>query len=153
MDKNYGEICGSFTSHGEAETEALGERLARTLFGQRGAFVAIRGELGAGKTAFVRGMARVLSPGSAVRSPTYTVVNEYSAGPLPLYHFDLYRITGPDDLWSVGYHEYLDRGISVAEWAENAGDELPSPRFEVEITKTGADERNVTVSYKEVIKK
>ena len=92
-------------------------------------------------------MARVLSPGSAVRSPTYTVVNEYSRGKLPFYHFDLYRITDPDDLWSVGYHDYIGSGICVAEWAERAGDELPTPRWDVKIEKTGENERTVTVGY------
>ncbi len=130
----------------EADTEALGEELGRALLGRRQAFVALSGELGAGKTAFVRGMARVLSPGSAVRSPTYTVVNEYCRGPVPLYHFDLYRITGPDDLWSVGYHEYLDSGICVAEWAERAGDELPVPHLDVTISKAEGGARTVTVS-------
>ncbi len=143
-------LCGSRTARTEAETEDVGESLAYAIKGQRGAFVALSGELGAGKTAFVRGMARVLSPGSVVRSPTYTVVNEYTKGPLPLYHFDLYRITGPDDLWSVGYHEYLDLGISVAEWAERAGDELPIPRFDVAIDKLPYGGRVITVSYIEV---
>ena len=134
-------------THTETETEALGASLARMIEGESGTFVALSGDLGAGKTAFVRGMASVLSPGSIVRSPTYTVVNEYGRGQIPLYHFDLYRITDPDDLWSVGYHEYLDSGICVAEWAERAGDELPLPRYSAEIVKTGDDERTVTVSY------
>ena len=130
----------------EGETEDVGEEVGRALAGRQNAFVALSGELGAGKTAFVRGMARILSPGSVVRSPTYTVVNEYDRGPVPLYHFDLYRITDPDDLWSVGYHEYLDSGICIAEWAERAGDELPVPRLEVAIEKTGDGARTVTVS-------
>ncbi len=134
------------TTRSEAETEALGEELGRALLGRSSAFVALSGELGAGKTALVRGMARVLSPGSTVRSPTYTVVNEYGRGSVPLYHFDLYRITGPDDLWSVGYHEYLDSGICVAEWAERAGDELPVPRIDVTIAKAEGGARTVTVS-------
>lgn len=129
------------------ETESLGELLGKSVIGKRGAFIALSGDLGAGKTAFVRGMARVLSPGSVVRSPTYTVVNEYSRGSVPLYHFDLYRITDPDDLWSVGYHEYLESGICVAEWAERAGDELPLPRYSVMIEKTGEAERTISVSY------
>lgn len=130
----------------EGETEDVGEELGRALAGRKTAFVALSGELGAGKTAFVRGMARILSPGSVVRSPTYTVVNEYDRGPVPVYHFDLYRITDPDDLWSVGYHEYLDSGICVAEWAERAGDELPVPRLDITIRKTGEGTRVVTVS-------
>lgn len=131
----------------EHETEAVGAMLGRLVNGEPGAFVALSGDLGAGKTAFVRGMASVLSPGSIVRSPTYTVVNEYSHGKIPLYHFDLYRIADPDDLYSVGYHEYLDLGICVAEWAEFAGDDLPTPRFSVKIEKTSDSGRTITVSY------
>ena len=136
-----------YVTHTTEETEALGELLGNTVADDSCAFVALSGDLGAGKTAFVRGMARILSPGSVVRSPTYTVVNEYGHGKVPFYHFDLYRITDPDDLWSVGYHEYIGSGICVAEWAERAGDELPAPRFSVLIEKTGGDERCVTVSY------
>lgn len=135
------------TTASERETEDVGVELGRLLDGEAGAFVALSGDLGAGKTAFVRGMATVLSPGSIVRSPTYTVVNEYSHGKVPLYHFDLYRITDPDDLYSVGYHEYLDLGVCVAEWAEFAGDELPLPRFSVRIEKTSDHGRRITVSY------
>lgn len=140
-------VCGS-----EAETESAGEVLARTIEekegeGIRGTFVAMYGELGAGKTAFVRGMARVLSPCSTVRSPTYTVVNEYGRGKVPLYHFDLYRITDDDDLYSVGYYDYIDRGVCVAEWSENAQGALPSPRYEVKIDKTGENTRSIAVSY------
>ena len=135
------------TSGSEADTESIGASLARYLDGETHAFVSLSGELGAGKTAFVRGMASVLSPGSAVRSPTYTVVNEYGCGAVPLYHFDLYRIADPDDLYSVGYHDYLDSGICVAEWSERAGDELPVPRYHVRIEKTGADTRTVTITY------
>ena len=130
----------------EEETEAVGEELGHALAGETNAFIALSGELGAGKTSFVRGMARVLSPGSVVRSPTYTVVNEYDRGKVPVYHFDLYRITDADDLWSIGYHEYLGAGICVAEWAERAGDELPVPRLDVTISKTGDSSRTVTVT-------
>ncbi len=129
------------------ETEEAGELLARLIVGETHAFVALSGELGAGKTAFVRGFARILSPGSTVKSPTYTVVNEYTHGGVPVYHFDLYRITDTDDLYSIGYHDYIGTGVCIAEWSERAGDELPLPRYSVSIEKTGGSSRKITVTY------
>ena len=145
----YGGCKAAFDVGSEAETEAIGAALARHMDAAHSAFVALSGELGAGKTAFVRGMASVLSPGSAVKSPTYTIVNEYRRGKTPLYHFDLYRISGPDDLYSIGYYDYLDRGICVAEWSERAGGELPSPRYDVKIVKTGENSRRITICRRE----
>ena len=124
----------AFDAGSEAETEAIGAALARHMDAAHSAFVALSGELGAG---------------SAVKSPTYTIVNEYRRGKTPLYHFDLYRISGPDDLYSIGYYDYLDRGICVAEWSERAGGELPSPRYDVEIVKTGENSRRITICRRE----
>ena len=101
------------------QTEALGAALARRL--APGDVVAFYGDLGAGKTAFVRGMARGHGIRESVTSPTYTVVNEYISGKLPLFHFDLYRLSGPDDLFDIGWEDYLERGgICAVEWSERA---------------------------------
>ena len=101
------------------QTEALGAALARRL--APGDVVAFYGDLGVGKTAFVRGMARGLGIRESVTSPTYTVVNEYISGKLPLFHFDLYRLSGPDDLFDIGWEDYLERGgICAVEWSERA---------------------------------
>ena len=101
------------------QTEALGAALARRL--APGDVVAFYGDLGAGKTAFVRGMARGLGIRESVTSPTYTVVNEYISGKLPLFHFDLYRLSGPHDLFDIGWEDYLERGgICAVEWSERA---------------------------------
>lgn len=130
-------------------TEALGAELGRIVLesGENPVFIAMKGDLGAGKTAFVRGLASVLSPGSPVRSPTYAIVNEYSRGKLPLYHFDLYRIADADDLYSVGFYDYIENGVSVAEWSENAEDELPTPRWEVTVSGSADEVRTVRFAY------
>lgn len=128
------------------ETEALGRRLGRVLAGRgKPAFVAMYGDLGAGKTVFVRGMASVLSPGSRVKSPTYTLVNEYRKGPVPFFHFDLYRIGDAEELDGFGFEEYLTTGICVAEWSENLGRDVPPEAVVVRIEKTGPDSRRITL--------
>jgi len=108
------------------ETELLGASFARELveaYDGECIFVAMYGDLGAGKTAFVRGFASVISPNSAVRSPTYTIVNEYrkdNINGISLYHFDMYRITDEDELYSIGFFDYIKNGgICIAEWCEN----------------------------------
>ena len=99
-----------------AETEQCGAALAKTLTemerpsAEKTIFVALYGDLGAGKTAFVRGFVRVLSPDSRVKSPTYTIVNEYRRGRIPVFHFDLYRIASENDLDSIGFDEYVQSG-------------------------------------------
>ena len=138
------------------ETEQIGARLAQ-LFLQDGTlppFVALYGDLGVGKTAFVRGFASVYAPGRLVRSPTFALVNEYrTAGKRPLFHFDLYRITSDDDLYSMGYDDYLDRGICLCEWCENIPDALPDRRVQVVIEKCpgggNVNRRRITLSLKE----
>ena len=87
----------------------------------------------------------MLSPGSRVKSPTYTIVNEYRRGAYPLFHFDLYRMEDPDSLDSIGFDEYLASGVCIAEWSENLGDRRPADAYTVSITKLGEDEREITL--------
>ena len=109
-----------------AETEALGARLAAAL--RPGDVIAFRGGLGAGKTAFTRGLARGLGIVSPVTSPTYTIVNEYPDGRLPLFHFDMYRLRDADELFDLGWEDYLDRGgVCAVEWSENVWEALEDP--------------------------
>ncbi len=115
-----------FISRSEGETEALGTRLAGVL--TPGAVVALYGDLGAGKTAFARGLARGLGVTGRVTSPTFTIVNEYE-GTLPLFHFDLYRLGGSEELFDIGWEDYLTRGgVCVVEWSERADDVLADER-------------------------
>ncbi len=128
----------SFTTASPEETEAIGAALGRTLEADTRlpAFVAMYGDLGVGKTAFVRGLASVLAPGRTVKSPTFALVHEHRVkGKRPLFHFDLYRIDSEDDLFSIGYDDYLDAGICVAEWCEKIPYALPACRIEVTIDK------------------
>lgn len=138
------------------ETEQVGACLAGLFDANRALppFVALYGDLGVGKTAFVRGFASVFAPGRLVRSPTFALVNEYrTPGKVPLFHFDMYRITSDDDLCSMGYDDYLDRGICLCEWCENIPDALPDRRVQVVIEKCPGDEnvnrRRITLSLKE----
>ena len=120
-----------------AETERAGAELAERLLADSALprYIALYGDLGVGKTAFVRGVAGVLCPGAAVRSPTFALVNEYR-GQLPMFHFDMYRITGEDDLYSIGYDDYLLRdGVILVEWSENIPFALPDEFLRVTITK------------------
>ena len=136
-------------SHQTADTEAAGAALAQTLYaaGQRQAFLALCGEMGVGKTAFVRGFAGALGC-RGVKSPTYTVVNEYAGTLLPVFHFDLYRVADEEELYGIGFDDYLAReGYCVCEWSENGGDLLPKDRITITIsrTPTGEDERMITI--------
>ncbi len=125
------------------DTEAVGKALAALLQddGTLPRFVALYGDLGVGKTAFVRGFASVLSPESLVRSPTFTLVNEYrnKATRKSLFHFDMYRIDSEDDLYSMGFEDYPDRGICIAEWCEKIPYALPLHYLRVSITKNNPD--------------
>ena len=113
----------TYITHSPEETEKLGEALGRCL--APGTVLAYRGELGAGKTAFTRGLARGLGYREPVTSPTYTIVNEYLGGRLPLFHFDMYRLRCADDLWDIGWEDYLDRGgVCAVEWSENVAEAL-----------------------------
>ena len=123
------------------ETEAFGAEVAVYLTETPSAprFIALYGDLGVGKTAFVRGLASVIAPGSAVRSPTFAIVNEYKNGKTSLFHFDMYRIEDEDELYSIGFYDYLDRGFCVTEWSENIDYALPESYLKIEISKTSPD--------------
>ena len=119
-----------FLSHSEAETEALGQRLTAVLFPD--AVVAYEGGLGMGKTAFTRGLARGLGYNGRVTSPTFTIVNEYEGGRLPLFHFDMYRLDNADALFDIGWEDYLDRGgVCAVEWSEQVTEALPPDTIRV----------------------
>ena len=135
------------------ETEAVGFELAKMLKDNLTlpSFVALYGDLGVGKTAFVRGFTKVFSPAALVRSPTFALVNEYpSNSGRRVFHFDMYRITDEDDLYSIGYYDYLDDGsICLVEWSENIPYAIPDEHIRVEITKTNLDipnERNIKIT-------
>ena len=130
-----------FITHSPAETEKIGEALGRII--PAGTIIAYRGNLGAGKTAFTRGLARGLGYTEAVTSPTYTIVNEYLGGRLPLFHFDMYRLASADDLWDIGWEDYLDRnGVCAVEWSENVEEALDGA-MSVTIERLGEEERRV----------
>ena len=131
----------------EAETEAAGENLAGRLL--PGDVVAMYGDLGAGKTAFVRGLARGLGYSGRVSSPTFTIVNEYE-GTIPVFHFDMYRLKSSDELFEIGWEDYLDRnGVCAVEWSENAEDAFPRDVIKVEIKKLGENDREIAFSFPE----
>ena len=132
------------------ETEAIGAELAETLdkAGMRRAVIAMRGEMGVGKTAFCRGFASYFGI-DGVRSPTFTVVNEYR-GRASIYHFDMYRITDSDDLYSIGYDDYIEKdGYSIIEWSENIEDYIPEDAITVTISRTPESElgREISIDY------
>ena len=132
-----------FLTHSPEETEALGEALGRRLRG--GEIVAYYGGLGAGKTAFTRGLARGLDISARVTSPTYTIVNEYLGGRLPLFHFDMYRLSSADDLFDIGWEDYLQRGgVCAVEWSENVAEAMEGA-IRVTIGKTGESSRRITI--------
>ena len=107
-----------YITNSPAETEAVGAALAQVL--RPGTVIAYRGDLGAGKTAFTRGLAKGLGVREAVTSPTYTIVNEYLGGRMPLFHFDMYRRGSEDELFDIGWEDYLERGgVCAVEWSEN----------------------------------
>lgn len=133
----------TYLTNSPEETEQLGEALAKQL--RPGEVVAYYGDLGAGKTAFTRGLARGLGITESVTSPTYTIVNEYLSGRMPLFHFDMYRLSCADDLFDIGWEDYLERGgICAVEWSERVEDALESP-IRVTISRSGEDTRTITV--------
>ena len=131
-----------YLTHNEAETEALGVRLAAAL--SPGAVVAYRGDLGAGKTAFTRGLARGLGYAGRVTSPTFTIVNEYEGGRLPLFHFDLYRLGCADELFDIGWEDYLARGgVCAVEWSERMEELLEPGTIRVDLRRGEDEDRRV----------
>ena len=132
-----------FITNSPAETERIGAALGAIL--PPGTVLAYEGDLGAGKTAFTRGLARGLGCTDMVTSPTYTIVNEYLSGRLPLFHFDMYRLGSAEDLWDIGWEDYLDRdGICAVEWSENVREALEDAII-VRIEKRSGDSRRITI--------
>lgn len=137
-----------FLSNSPAETESIAFSLAQTLCG--GEVIAFRGDLGAGKTCFTRGLAKGLGYNGNVNSPTFALINEYIGGRIPLYHFDMYRISTWEELYSSGYFDYLEIGsVIAAEWSENIENALPGSTIYVDIEKTGEETRKIKVYKKE----
>ena len=141
-------------SHSDTDTERAGQTLAEAIDSDKidcakPVFVALYGELGQGKTAFVRGMAKVLAPDCYVSSPTYSIINMYE-GKNNFYHLDLYRITSDDDLYSVGFYELFDdsKAVIAAEWCENIPYALPDERVEVHIAHLGDCDREISIAIK-----
>ena len=130
-----------FLTNSPEETEKVGFALGKIL--SPGTILAYRGDLGAGKTAFTRGLARGLGCGDIVTSPTYTIVNEYTSGRLPLFHFDMYRLRSSDDLFDIGWDDYLERGgVCAVEWSENVDDAMENAIY-VTIEKLGETARRI----------
>ncbi len=139
-----------FTSKSTAESEKIGYQLAEKLYtgGKVSAFISMRGEMGVGKTAFVRGFASYFGIKN-IKSPTYSIVNEHKSEKASIFHFDMYRVESEDDLFSVGFYDYLTRpGYSIVEWSENIRDFIPDDAISVTISRSGesADERTIEIS-------
>ena len=135
-----------FVSHSAEETERFGESLAQEL--RAGDVLAFTGSLGMGKTAFTRGLARGLGCRGRVTSPTFTIVNEYE-GKTPLFHFDMYRLGSSDELFDIGWDDYLARGgVCAVEWSERVSDALPGDTIFVDIARgeEGENMRVITVT-------
>ena len=136
-----------FISNSREETVEIGENLGRTLSG--GEVIAFRGDLGSGKTCFTSGLALGLEYKGDVTSPTFALINEYLGGRIPLYHFDMYRISSWDELYSSGFFEYIEEGgVVAAEWSENIENALPDNTIYVEFEKTGENSRKIKIFKK-----
>ncbi|MDR1892670.1 MAG: tRNA (adenosine(37)-N6)-threonylcarbamoyltransferase complex ATPase subunit type 1 TsaE [Oscillospiraceae bacterium] len=132
----------AFISNGEKETEDLAEQMAAEL--KAGDCLALFGEMGAGKTAFVRGLARGLGCPEPVSSPTFAIINEYRGGRLPLFHFDMYRVSSWDDLETASFFDYLESGgVTVTEWSENIEAALPENARRIMLEKRGENTRAI----------
>ena len=149
-------LLGIHETSSPNETEAVGLALAQSMLADKTLprFIALYGDLGVGKTAFVRGFTAAISPRAHVKSPTFALVNEYRGDPLSVFHFDMYRIEDEDTLYSIGFYDYLDRrGICLVEWSENIPFALPDRYLRVELVKCdpeGApDRRQITVTLVE----
>ena len=134
------------TTHSADETQALGQKLASRL--APGDVIAYFGDLGAGKTAFTRGLAQGLGITDPVTSPTYTIVNEYLSGRIPLFHFDMYRLSSSDELFDIGWEDYLSRGgVCAVEWSENVEDARQDAiRVTIEKDADEPDTRHITIT-------
>ena len=132
-----------FITNSPEQTEKVGAALGKQL--KPGAVIAYQGDLGAGKTAFTRGVACGLGAKESVTSPTYTIVNEYLSGKYPLFHFDMYRLASADDLFDIGWEDYLDRGgVCAVEWSESGADAMEGAII-VTSEKLGEDSRRITI--------
>ncbi len=136
------EILSEFSSESVEKTEKIGAEFAKKL--SEGDFVALVGDLGAGKTAFVRGMASVITPNAPVCSPTYAIVNEYNENGKRLCHFDIYRLSDEDDLVSIGFYDY-ENCIKAVEWCDKIEEALPDEYYLVTILGSGDETRNITI--------
>ncbi|MBQ7343648.1 MAG: tRNA (adenosine(37)-N6)-threonylcarbamoyltransferase complex ATPase subunit type 1 TsaE [Clostridia bacterium] len=131
-----------YRANSDVETEAIGKKLAEMLtnLGKKRAYIAMRGEMGVGKTVFTRGFVSHFGRAN-VKSPTYTIVNEYRVGGVNIYHFDLYRISDGDDLESIGYHEYVESdAYSIVEWSERVPEYIPEDAITVTISRVAENE-------------
>jgi tRNA threonylcarbamoyladenosine biosynthesis protein TsaE len=136
-----------FISKSPAETEKIGEELGKKI--NSGTVIAFRGDLGMGKTCFTRGLAKGLGSNDTVTSPTFALVNEYLSGRLPLYHFDMYRVSGWEDLYSTGFFDYIeDGGVLACEWSENIENALPENTIFVEFTRIDDTTREISIQHK-----
>lgn len=134
-------------THSAEETEGVGMSLAEKA--GPGAVIAMRGGLGAGKTAFVRGFASAMGVSDRVTSPTFTIVNEYE-GRIPIFHFDMYRLSGSDELFEIGWEDYIARnGVCIVEWSENTDDIFDSGTITVTIEKLSDSDRKITIHIPE----
>ena len=131
----------NYLTNSPEQTEALGMALGKVV--EAGTVIAYKGDLGAGKTAFTRGLAKGLGCKELVTSPTYTIVNEYLGGRLPLFHFDMYRLSSADDLFDIGWEDYLDRnGVCAVEWSENVEEAMENAMV-ITIEKLSDEKRNI----------
>lgn len=135
-----------FLSNSDSETEAIGADLAKEL--SHGDFLAFYGDLGAGKTAFIRGLVHALIPDAPVQSPTYTIVNEYHSKDYRICHCDMYRIETEDDLESIGFFDYTDC-IIAAEWSEKIPFAIPDSHYRITILKKNETQREITIKKQE----
>lgn len=132
------------TTHSVRETEQFAAEFAQKL--QAGDLIACRGGMGMGKTAFARGLARGLGLIDDVSSPTFALVHEYTQGNIPLYHFDMYRVSGFDELYSTGFFDYLAQsGIFLVEWSENVAGALPENAITLTLARLDDDTREITI--------
>lgn len=139
-----GQFMERFISKSPEDTEKIGEELGRKI--QNGVVIAFKGGLGMGKTCFTRGLARGLGSNDTVTSPTFALINEYLSGRLPLYHFDMYRISGWEDLYSTGFFDYIaEGGVLACEWSENIENALPDNTIFVEFTRIDDNTREIAI--------
>ena len=141
-----------YKTYSPDETEAIGKKLSVDILNDSSLpkFVALYGDLGVGKTAFVRGFTSSIAPAARVKSPTFALVNEYKGDELSVFHFDMYRIADEDELYSIGFYDYQDRkGVCMIEWSENIEYALPERYIRVDIEKQlseGEDARNISIT-------